>query len=326
MAEGLVDFGAGWISGAVSIALTQPLDSVLVRVQAGSTSKSNTGSKSCSSLSAVAAMEGLASSGGTRAFWRGAGPMLCSVPAQNALLFAGYGAGLGWCSTEGSSASHGPPSLWHVFAGGCAGGFAQSFIMSPVELVKVRLQLADGAVLSAAGTTPTVTAPAGGNGGAGEAFALAAGVVRSFGLSGLLSTGLGATMGRDVLPHGVWFATYEWCKQEFSRREGVKASDNGALSVGAQLASGGIAATTAWIVGYPFDVIKTRIQGVRIEEASRRSGVLATARQMAKVDGAGVFYRGFGLKLARAVPMSMIGFFAYELAAKQFRTMLASPA
>lgn len=53
--------------------------------------------------------------------------------------------------------------------------------------------------------------------------------------------------------------------------------------------------------------------------------MLATARQMAEVDGAGVFYRGFGLKLARAVPMSMIGFFAYELAAKQFRAMLAPP-
>lgn len=78
--------------------------------------------------------------------------------------------------------------------------------------------------------------------------------------------------------------------------------------------------------GYPFDVIKTRVQGVRIADAKHPSGVLATARQMAAVDGAGVFYKGFGLKLARAVPMSMIGFFAYEVAAKQFRAMLAPPA
>lgn len=136
--------------------------------------------------------------------------------------------------------------------------------MSPVELVKVRLQLAGGAVLSAAGATAT----AGGNGGGGGAFALATGVVRSFGLSGLLSRGLGATMGRDVLPHGVWFATYEWCKQEFSLREGVKASDNGTLSVGAQLASGGIAATTAWLVGRSSHKQSPIIQGF----SSRFSG------------------------------------------------------
>lgn len=120
--------------------------------------------------------------------------------------------------------------------------------MSPVELVKVRLQLADVAALSAV-SAAGAGAGAGAGGSGGGAFALATGMVRSFGLSGLLSRGLGATMGRDVLPHGVWFATYEWCKQEFSRREGVKTSDNGALSVGAQLASGGIAATTAWLVG-----------------------------------------------------------------------------
>lgn len=122
--------------------------------------------------------------------------------------------------------------------------------MSPVELVKVRLQLADGVALNTAATATATAAAGGSGGGAGAgAFALATGVVRSVGLSGLLSRGLGATMGRDVLPHGVWFATYEWCKQEFSLREGVKPSDNGALSVGAQLASGGVAATIAWLVG-----------------------------------------------------------------------------
>lgn len=241
--------------------------------------------------------------------------MLWSVPAQNALLFAGYGAGLGWCARQ-ESGKPSSPSLWHVFGGGCVGGFVQSFIMSPVELVKVRLQLAETAAVGAAG-------------GEIGAYALATGVIRSFGLRGLLSRGLGATMGRDVLPHGVWFATYDGCKQGFSKREGVCASDNGALSVGSQLASGGIAATTAWLVGYPFDVIKTRVQGSRLGGngvVGVSSGVLATARNMARVDGMGVFYRGIGLKLARAVPMSMIGFFTYEAAAREIRELLASRA
>lgn len=76
-------------------------------------------------------------------------------------------------------------------------------------------------------------------------------------------------------------------------------------------------------------MIKTRIQGVRIAGnglTEGPSGVIATAQEMARVEGRGVFYRGFGLKLARAVPMSMIGFFAYEVAAKKFRTILDPPA
>jgi hypothetical protein len=60
-------------------------------------------------------------------------PMLCT--AQNALLFAGYGAGLQW--SERSAQTGTTPPLWHVFVGGCAGGFAQSFLASPVELLKV---------------------------------------------------------------------------------------------------------------------------------------------------------------------------------------------
>lgn len=86
------------------------------------------------------------------------------------------------------------------------------------------------------------------------------------------------------------------------------------------------------VAGYPFDVIKTRVQCVRVEAPSAGGrqavppfGIVATARTMAGAEGMGVFYRGLGLKLARAVPMSMIGFFAYEVAAKQLRAMLAAP-
>lgn len=242
--------------------------------------------------------------------------MLWSVPAQNALLFAGNGAGLGWCSRDASDNTESPP-LWHVFTGGCIGGLVQSFIMSPVELVKVRLQLAEAGAVEIGGAVS--------RGASVGNIALATGVVRTFEVRGLLSRGLGATMGRDVFPHGVWFASYEGCKREFSEREGVRACDNGALSVGSQLAAGGIAATTAWFVGYPFDVIKTRVQGMAVGKGEKVPSILSSAAEMFRHDGVRVFYRGLGLKLARAVPMSMIGFFAYEEAARELRALLASP-
>lgn len=97
--------------------MPQPLDSVLVRVQTGTAAGRG-------SLPA-AVKDLLSSGGGARSFWKGAAPMMWSVPAQNALLFAGYGAGLGWCSQGERQQDGAPSSLWHVFAGGCAGGFAQ---------------------------------------------------------------------------------------------------------------------------------------------------------------------------------------------------------
>ncbi|CAM9153232.1 unnamed protein product, partial [Phaeothamnion confervicola] len=117
--EATVDFAAGWISGASSIFLLQPMDMLIVRTQ-------------LKDYSARAAARSLAVSGGASAFWRGSMPMMWSVPLQNAVLFTGYSAGANW-EGGGTSARDSAP-LSHVFTGGCVGGFAQSFVMSPVEV------------------------------------------------------------------------------------------------------------------------------------------------------------------------------------------------
>lgn len=59
-------------------------------------------------------------------------------------------------------------------------------------------------------------------------------------------------------------------------------------------------------VGYPFDLIKTRIQASPDSSVS----IWETAMQLRQEPGG--LYRGFGLKLVRAIPASMIGFTVYE--------------
>ena len=66
----------------------------------------------------------------------------------------------------------------------------------------------------------------------------------------LATRGLHATFHRDVIPHGVWFWVYDRCKRTYG--------DDGM----ATMASGAVAAAVAWVVGYPADVLKTRIKGV----------------------------------------------------------------
>ena len=208
--------------------------------------------------------------------------MIGVVPFQNALLMGGYGIG-----KQYSSASNSSSTLLPVFVGGCAGGVLQSFLVSPVEWIKVHQQ-------TRGASTPNL--------------------LRSLQQQHhLWHRGLLATLLRDGIPHGVWFASYEYCKTQMANSQEGDASAAGYYeTVTVPLVSGAFAATTAWAVGYPFDIIKTRIQATK----GTSLGVLETGKQLVvEADGNILrgLYRGFGLKLARSIPASMIGFLTYEV-------------
>lgn len=122
--------------------------------------------------------------------------------------------------------------------------------------------------------------------------------------------GLNATLLRDGIPHGVWFVSYEVAKDTMMKAAGYEEEDD--LPVQVPLVSGAVAATVAWGVGYPADLIKTRIQAA---SSSSSDGILSTGRQLVQeADGKVLpgLYRGFGMKLVRSIPASMIGFTVYE--------------
>jgi hypothetical protein len=209
------------------------------------------------------------------------------IPVQNALLMGGYGVG------QRYSELYAPDQrLTAIFIGGCTGGVLQSFLMSPVELIKVSQQCATGKTLI---SLPQLLSAA---------------------RSAVLWRGLGATLLRDGIPHGVWFVSYEVCKDRAvpALRDGSKATSGSTQSqFFAPLVSGAFAATVAWTVGYPADLIKTRIQ-------YKGGTILETAKEIiqeANGKGFGGLYRGFGLKLIRSVPASMIGFSTYEFVKKE---------
>ena len=254
VSDAWIDFVAGWCSGAASVIALQPVDTILTRTQAG-----------------VLAWN---TNHGVQALWKGSSPMITAVPVQNALLMGGYGVG------QKYAAQYAPNyKLTAVFIGGCTGGVLQSFLMAPVEGVKVSQQV-QGSSLSNA--------------------------LQRFSLS----RGLGATLLRDGIPHGVWFASYEVCKEWMMESQSMD-------GVTVPLVSGAVAAATAWAVGYPADLIKTRIQ------AGSDTGILQTAQLIVK-EGNGSYlalYRGFGMKLVRSVPGSMIGFTVYEFVKKQVESL-----
>ena len=217
LSEAWVDFLAGWASGAMAVLTCQPVDTVLTRLQAGNLVSGAATSAGGSNISVQT--KSLVDNFGVKSLWRGSSAMISAVPMQNSLLMGGYGVGKQWASQNNSTENE---TLVSVFVGGCTGGVVQSFLMTPVELMKVQQQV----------IAPEVSA-------------------RNVGmqvLRGLRSPnkswrGLNATLMRDGIPHGVWFMSYEWSKTFLGKR--LEGTTGESLIV--PLTSGAIAATVAWV-------------------------------------------------------------------------------
>ena len=229
--------------------------------------------------------------------------MISAIPLQNAILMGGYGVGQQYYDgppqeeRQNSTTSRQQQRLWAIFVGGCTGGVLQSFLMSPVELIKVLRQCQPTSSSSSSSSSSSYLGSS---------------------TSSAWRRGLSATLLRDGIPHGVWFVSYEATKNYIVAT--TSGDDESNQTVMAPLVSGAVAATVAWAVGYPADVIKTRQQAAAGCRSTTALGVVATGRLLVQEAGGNVMqglYRGFGLKLVRAVPASMIGFSVYELVKKQ---------
>jgi solute carrier family 25 carnitine/acylcarnitine transporter 20/29 len=140
----------------------------------------------------------------------------------------GYGIGKQWAENNddddndngGGGGGGGGTVLIPVFIGGCTGGIVQSFLMSPVEYIKVQSQI-NPSVQHVVKTTSQQLVANHHN----------------------ITKGLSATLWRDGIPHGVWFMSYEWCKTTLEER--TKSETHRQLSI--PLFSGAFAATTAWV-------------------------------------------------------------------------------
>lgn len=253
----LKDMVAGWVAGAASIVVSQPLDTALTRLQ--------------NSPASVKPVDVLKARSGLMKGWL---PMASVVPLQNALLFAGYGAGERFAKAVDQDAT------LSIFLGGCLAGLAQCTVAGPAELLKVRLQLSPHGAVTCASH-----------------------IYATWGVAGLWR-GMGMTIIRDAIPHGVWFVAYQRA-MDHSEHLALPCRD-----ILRPLGSGALAATVAWTVSYPADPIKTRIQ------ASREPlTITACARQLLAEHNGSVlsaFYRGFPLKLARAIPSNAVAFLSYE--------------
>ena len=84
------------------------------------------------------------------------------------------------------------------------------------------------------------------------------------------------------------------------------------LGSGALIAAGGLAGTAYWVVMYPLDVIKSKLQTQSYRQPSR--GIIECSRFVLQKEGMKGLYCGLFPCLLRSFPANAASFVAYELA------------
>ncbi|THG03829.1 hypothetical protein TEA_017282 [Camellia sinensis var. sinensis] len=267
-----------------------PLDTLRVRQQQHSTSGS-----------AFTILRGVVASDGPLALYRGMAAPLASVTFQNAMVFQ-ISAVLSRAFDSSIPATD-PPSYKGVALGGIGTGAIQSLVISPVELVKIRLQLQRR-------TDPEKPQLANHHRGP---IGVAKSIFQTEGLRGIYR-GLTITVLRDAPAHGVYFWTYEWMREQL--HPGCRKS--GQESFKTMLIAGGLAGVTSWIGCYPLDVIKTRLQAQSQSSSPKYTGIVDCFRKCVREEGYHVLWRGLGTSVARAFLVNGAIFTAYETTLKVF--------
>jgi len=275
------DAAAGAIGGVMGIIAGQPQDKIKARLQLDPDKLRYKSSLDCTRQ--IVKAEGVLS------LWRGLSPPVISVLIQNSIVFGTYSLTCAILRKKQEKLSI--PEV--AFAGGF-GGFVQSFVISPLELAKIRVQVDETpmpikTVLSKKtpiGTHSEVLGP----------FQALSGIYARRGLPGIYRGG-SLLLIREVPGYMMYFGSYE-----FFVREGQKQQTIGTKTT--TFTAGGVAGVLSWMSVYPIDVLKTKFQAddtITLRMCVRE--LSAAPQQM---------FKGLGITVVRAFVVNGVGFLVYE--------------
>lgn len=283
LAESAYRFGLGSIAGAVGATAVYPIDLVKTRMQNQRSTGSFVGElmykNSFDCFKKVLRYEGFFG------LYRGLLPQLLGVAPEKAIkLTVNDFVRDKFMHKDGSV-----PLLAEIFAGGCAGG-SQVIFTNPLEIVKIRLQVA-GEIT----TGPRVSALS---------------VVRDLGFFGIYK-GAKACFLRDIPFSAIYFPCYAHVKASF-------ANEDGQVSPGSLLLAGAIAGMPAASLVTPADVIKTRLQVAARAGQTTYNGVTDCFRKILREEGPKALWKGAAARVFRSSPQFGVTLLTYELLQRWF--------
>jgi len=231
---------------------------------------------------------------GPTSLYKGIASPLYNVPIIYSLCFGSYEVGLWALGVR----FHKEPTPWKASIAGGWAGFVISFVLTPMELVKCRQQME--------GVGQKIHAS--------KAWTIARQIVQNQGIRQLFKANT-LTIAREVPANAVYFGAFIYLKEAFKPIFG----DNSFNTI----VVGGLAGLASWVVGYPQDTIKTRIQCDVTNMYQRHrmfndNGIIDCFKKTIRNEGIAGFWKGFSACAIRATFAEAITFTVYEKFRKRF--------
>jgi solute carrier family 25 carnitine/acylcarnitine transporter 20/29 len=282
------DLTAGTFGGIAQVLVGFPFDTVKVRLQ----TQSATNPQYSSMGDCVRQM---LKNEGVKGFYKGMASPLIGTGSIVAIQYLSL---MGIKRVLASRYENGMDGLTTAdFAiAGAGAGAILSFICSPIELFKSKLQVQTTGEARFKGPVD-----------------VAKHIFRTQGVKGLLS-GLNGTMIREGVGGAAYFIVYDNMKKSFVK-PGQTLDD---LKPYHLLMAGGVAGIAFWLSVYPVDVAKSRIQ---VGEAAIIGGVWRTMRDIAASEGMKGLFRGYAPCMLRAFPANAATWMVADMTARYLNKM-----
>ena len=259
----------GGLSGVIGLTTVFPVDLIKTRLQLLSSS----GGSSSATIGISTVCRDVLAKHGMAGFYRGLIPTAIMVAPEKAIKLGvnDYLRDV-FCNFDRTK-----ETVPQQVAAGALTGVVQVAVTNPMEILKIRLQMADSTL------TPIMA-------------------VRELGVRGLY-TGSAVTMLRDVPYNIIFFLTYIQLKRALTSPEGEVSRER---ILGSGVAAGMVAA----LVGTPMDVVKSRIQ---MRNSPYTNGALDCAQRLYGEGGSSIFFRGAVPRMAVQGPLYGIALLLFEL-------------
>jgi len=312
-AEAMRDIAYGSVAGMMGKIVEYPFDTIKVRLQSqpDHLPLRYTGPLDCFRQSIQ--------QDGVRGLYRGISAPMLGAAAETACLFFSYRVAQDILSATvlpGKKEDKDALPLGALVTAGAMSGAMTSLILTPIELVKCRMQVP----MSALGS---VTGAAMASNSVGP-LAVVADVYRREGLAGFWRGQLG-TLLRETGGSAAWFGCYETLSLWFRRRLPQSSSSASVkepnLPIWQSMLSGAGAGLCYNFSFYPADTIKSKIQTgdlADLREGGQRQTFLGVGRALYQTHGLKGLYRGCGITCMRSAPSSALIFTIYESLRRAF--------